>query len=188
MERKGNLVRLLDMDEEFIIELKYATADNFTGVQIYQSNDCWIDEHTAELLIMAKNIFKEDGYRVKVWDAYRPIRAQRKFWEVMPKPGFVARPPELSEIKTSRPTHMNGMCVDVTLTDRDGKEMEMPCPFDTMDERAALDCPKNPEEGRKNGKYLKEVMESVGFEAYEQEWWHFYDVTGTPAPFSDYEV
>ena len=62
---------------------------------------------------------------------------------------------------------MNGMCVDVTLTDNEGNEIEMPSPFDTMDERAALNYSGHSETGRRNGEYLKQVMESVGFQAYE---------------------
>ena len=78
MERKGNLIKLTDLSSDFIIDLKYATPDNFTGVQVYQSADCWLDEHTAQILIKAKEIFEKDGYRVKIWDAYRPIRAQKR--------------------------------------------------------------------------------------------------------------
>ena len=132
-----------------------------------------MDAHTAQILIQAKNIFKAAGYRVKIWDAYRPIRAQRRFWEILPDDNFVA---------------MNGMCVDVTLTNMDGTDIEMPSPFDTMNERAALSCKRNSAVGRKNASYLKEVMESVGFQAYKGEWWHFYDVTGEPVPFSDYDI
>ena len=58
---KGNLVRLFDMDNDFILDLKYATKDNFTGEQIYSSNECYMDRHTAEILIKAKDIFKKDG-------------------------------------------------------------------------------------------------------------------------------
>lgn len=188
MKRKGNLIRLTDLSSDFIIDLKYATEDNFTGVKVYQSDDCWLDAHTAEILICAKDLFWKDGYRVKIWDAYRPIRAQRRFWEIMPNDDFIARPPDMAKIKTFRPTHMNGMCVDLTLTDSNGNELEMPSPFDTMDERAALACPHHSAVGRKNGEYLKRVMESVGFQAYECEWWHFYDVSAEPAPFSDYEI
>ena len=188
IERKGNLVRLLDIDSDFIIDLRYATADNFTGQKVYQSGECWIDEHTAAILIQAKNIFRADGYRVKVWDAYRPIRAQKKFWEIMPNDDFVARPPEVSKMTSFRHTHLNGQCVDLTLTDLDGNDIEMPCPFDTMDGRASLACPDNPPAGTKNGEYLKRVMESVGFEAYDGEWWHFYDVSTQPVPYTDYEI
>ncbi|MFR5149694.1 MAG: M15 family metallopeptidase [Ruminococcus sp.] len=70
---------------------------------------------------------------MKIWDAYRPIRAQKRFWEIMPNDDFIARPPDMTKIKKFRPTHMNGMCVDVTLTDKEGNEIEMPSPFDTMD-------------------------------------------------------
>ena len=106
-----------------------------------------------------------------MWDAYRPIRAQKKFWEIMPNDDFVARPPDMTKMTTFRHTHMNG-----------------PCPFDTMDGRAALSCAENPPEGRKNGEYLKQVMESVGFEGYENEWWHFYDVSTEPVPYTDYDI
>ena len=188
MERKGNLIKLTDLSSDFIIDLKYATPDNFTGVQVYQSADCWLDEHTAQILIKAKEIFEKDGYQVKIWDAYRPIRAQKRFWEIMPNDDFIARPPDMTKIKKFRPTHMNGMCVDVTLTDKEGNEIEMPSPFDTMDERASLNYSGHSETGRRNGEYLKQVMESVGFQAYECEWWGFYDGSTDPAPFSDYEI
>lgn len=188
MEQKGNLIRLLDLDKDFIIDLKYATCDNFTGQQVYASDECWIDANTAKLLIKARDIFKKDGYRVKIWDAYRPIRAQKRFWEIMPDDEFVARPPDMAKITRFRPTHMNGMCVDITITDMEGNEVEMPSPFDTLDETASLSCPSNSEESVKNGTYLKEVMESVGFLAYESEWWHFYDITTEPEPFSDFDI
>lgn len=56
MERKGNLIKLTDLSSDFIIELRYATPDNFTGMQMYQSAECWLDEHTAQILIKAKEI------------------------------------------------------------------------------------------------------------------------------------
>ena len=73
MERKGNLIKLTDLSSDFIIDLKYATPHNFTGVQVYQSADCWLDEHTAQILIKAKEIFEKDGYQVKIWDAIVPF-------------------------------------------------------------------------------------------------------------------
>lgn len=185
---KGNLVRLFDLDEDFIVDLRYAGPDNFTGQQVYTSGECWMDRHTAESLIRAKNIFKEAGYRVKIWDAYRPVSVQARFWEIMPDDNFVARPPDMHTLKTFRATHMNGLCVDVTLTDMDGNEIVMPCEFDDMTERASLACEDTPEEGRRNAAYLKEVMESVGFEGYKGEWWHFYDRGTAPTPYLDFQI
>ena len=187
-EDKGNLVRLYDIDEEFIIDLKYATENNFTGKRIYSSNECYMDKHTAEILIKAKNIFWRDGYRVKILDAYRPSSAQKKYWEIMPDDDFVARPPDMEKIKSFRPTHLNGLCVDITLTDMKGNEIEMPSEFDDFSERASLLCKTTSNTGRQNAEYMKNVMESVGFMAYENEWWHFYDITTEPTPFMDYQI
>ena len=147
-----------------------------------------MDRHTAEILIKARNKFKADGYRVKIMDAYRPISAQKKFWEILPNDDFVARPPDMSKPRTFRPGHLNGLAVDVTLTDMDGNEIEMPSHFDDFSEKAALRNAAPGSEGEKNATYLKEVMESVGFQAYKNEWWHFYDVTTEPTPFMDFQI
>lgn len=186
--RMGNLVRLLDLDDDFIIDLKYATSDNFTGKKIYSSNECYVDANTAKLLIKAKDIFKKDGYKVKIWDAYRPLSAQARFWEIMPDPDFVAKPPVITANTKFRPTHMNGMCVDVTLTDSLGHELDMPSKFDDFTEAARLDCRSTEPERITRAVYMKDVMESVGFEGYDNEWWHFYDVKSEIQPFSDYKI
>ncbi len=185
---QGNLVKLLEIDNEFIIDLKYATAENFTGKQIYMSGECYMDKHTAEILIKAKDYFKKDGYRVKIWDAYRPISAQERFWEIMPDDDFVARPPTMGGNPKLRPTHLNGLCVDITLTDEDGNDILMPSEFDDFSKRSSLLCQESPIEARKNGSYMKAVMESVGFKAYENEWWHFYDVTTDPKPPMNFQI
>lgn len=188
MTDQGNLIKLLELDNDFIIDLKYATDDNFTGNKVYNSGECYMDKHTAEILIKARDIFKKDGYRVKIWDAYRPISAQERFWELMPNDDFVGRPPDMSKITKFRPTHLNGLCVDITLTDMDGNDIEMPSEFDDFSERASLACETITPEAKKNGEYMKKVMEEVGFLAYENEWWHFYDVTTEPTPFMNFQI
>lgn len=188
MNDKGDLVRLLDVDSDFIIELKYATPQNFTGRTVYQSNECYINKNTAQLLIKAKNLFRKDGYAVKIWDAYRPISAQKRFFEILPDTDFVAEPPDMSVLKTFRPTHLNGLCVDLTLIDPEGKELLMPSEFDDFSPRSGLKCPDIPPKPRKNAEYLRRIMESVGFAGYDCEWWHFYDVTTEPTPFLDFQI
>lgn len=185
---RGGLIRLSDHDGDFIVDLRYATDDNFTGQRIYNSSECWLYRHTAEILIKARDMFRADGYRVKIWDAYRPVSAQRRFWELMPDDDFVARPPDMSAISVFRPTHMNGMCVDVTLTDLEGRDIEMPSAFDDMSRRASLELSDCSETARENGRYLKRIMESAGFRGYDKEWWHFYDVTAEPVPFMDFPI
>ena len=94
----------------------------------------------------------------------------------------------MEKIKSFRPTHLNGLCVDITLTDMKGNEIEMPSEFDDFSERASLLCKTTSNTGRQNAEYMKNVMESVGFMAYENEWWHFYDITTEPTPFMDYQI
>lgn len=188
MKNKGELVRLLDLDKDFIIDLKYATINNFTKEKIYSSDECYIHKNTAALLIRAKNIFLRDGYKVKVWDAYRQISAQARFWSILPDNNFVARPPDMAKIKEFKTNHMNGLCVDITLTNLKGDELHMPSKFDDFSSRSSLSCKDISKEERKNAEYMKKIMESVGFTAYEGEWWHFYDKTIPPVPYMDFEL
>lgn len=184
---RESLVRLLDLDDEFIIDLKYATEDNFTKQKIYKSNECYMHKNTAELLLKAKAIFKRDGYMVKIWDAYRPVSAQRKLFEIVPIDDLVETPPDMNKPVRLRHSHMNGLSVDLTLLDQNGHEIEMPTAFDDFSEMAGLGCRKIPERARKNAEYLRDVMESVGFKSYINEWWHFNDGITPPPPYSDIE-
>ncbi|MDO4799316.1 MAG: M15 family metallopeptidase [Bacillota bacterium] len=182
------LVRLLDRDPDFIIDLRYATANNFTGKVIYESGECYIHPGTADMLIQARNRFRELGYRVKVWDAYRPLKAQRTLWDVVPDDRFVARPPDMSRIREFRASHLNGMCVDITLTDLEGNELVMPTEFDEFGPLAGLERNDHDTEGYRNAKLMCDVMESVGFESYDNEWWHFFDRRSTPTPYLDIDI
>lgn len=183
---KGNLVRLLDMDPDFYIDLRYATADNFTGSVIYSSQECYIDKHTATQLIAARRIFTDMGYGVKVWDAYRPISAQQLFWDTFPDNDYVAYPPDMKTIREFKNSHMNGQCVDVTLTAPDGSDIPMPSSFDDFSDRAHLAYTGTTGEARKNAETLRDVMVQCGFTPYQGEWWHFYDHNVTPATYTDF--
>ena len=184
-EERESLVRLLDLDDEFIIDLKYATEDNFVKERVYKANECYIHKNTATLLLKAKDIFKKDGYRVKIWDAYRPISAQRRLFEIIPIDDLVETPPDMSKEVILRPSHMNGLSVDLTLVDKNGNEIEMPTKFDDFSEMASLSCTKVSEKTRKNAEYLRTVMEYVGFKSYINEWWHFNDGITPPPLYSD---
>ena len=187
-EEKNNLVRLLDLDPEFIIDLRYATEDNFTKTKVYESGECYIDRRTAGLLIKAKDMFLQRGYRVKIWDAYRPIHAQAYFWQLVPNPDFVSRPPELTPETVFVPRHLNGMSVDLTLTDMEGNELVMPTAFDDFTPQANLNCEEVTGEARRNGELLRDVMVEAGFSPDPCEWWHFDDAVHEPAPYLDVKI
>lgn len=179
------LVLLKDLDDSFIIDLKYATEDNFLGKAIYPVSVCAIRRETGEKLVKAHRIFKEKGYTIKVWDAYRPLHVQRKLFEACPINDFVAKPPDKPITSGFRPRHNNGMAVDITLVDKYGNELEMPSGFDDFSEKARFSSKAMTKEARRNVDYLHEVMLSVGFKAYDAEWWHFVDAIEEPTPYLD---
>ncbi|NLY86091.1 MAG: M15 family metallopeptidase [Tissierellia bacterium] len=176
---------LKDLDDSFIIDLRYASTNNFTGKIIYPVPVCAIRKETGEKLVKAHNIFKKDGFRIKVWDAYRPLHVQRILFEACPYNDYVAKPPEKPITSGFRPRHNNGMAVDITLVDKDGNELEMPSDFDDFSERGKLSYKYMTKEARKNVDYLHKVMNSVGFRSYENEWWHFVDNIEEPTPYLD---
>ncbi len=179
------LVRLADLDAGFIFDLKYATADNFVGKPVYPVAVAVLKKETAERLLQANAIFQADGYRIKVWDAYRPLSAQRILWEAYPDSSFVINPDALPAAGGWKARHNNGMAVDLTLVDAGGNELVMPTGFDDFSEKAAPDYPGMSEEARRNVQYLISVMESAGFRTPPNEWWHFSDIAGTPTPYLD---
>lgn len=179
------LVLLTDLDDSFIIDLRYATSDNFFKKCFYPVKACVIRRETGEKLVKANNIFKEKGYTIKVWDAYRPLSIQRAFYEAYPDNYFVAKPPDTPITSGFKPRHNNGMAVDITLVDKDGKELEMPSEFDDFTEKASPTYAHMTIEARKNLDYLIEVMESFGFRIHEGEWWHFVDGIEDPNPYLD---
>lgn len=176
--RYKHLVRLLDLDDEFIIDLQYYKSSNFFKKKFYNENECFLNESTALRLINAKNSFKKTGFGVKIWDAYRPVSVQEKMWEIMPNNDYVAYPPS-KDNKIFKYSHMNGQCVDITLVDKNQKNIPMPTVFDDFTEKAGLD---NNEDGteKNNALYLKNTMVEFGFTPYQNEWWHFYDRNDEP--------
>jgi len=117
------------LDASIIVDLRYATTNNFTGQIIYDFTTAIARTKTAQKLAKANRTLRNQGYRIKVWDAYRPISAQERLFEVYPDPEFVAKPnPNFS--------HQKGVTFDVTLCDLNGNEMNMPTKFDDFSEVA----------------------------------------------------
>ena len=182
----GNLIEIGPDDKRFAIDLRYAGENNFTSRAIYPSSRCYLDKRTAELLYNAAEKFEKMGLRLKIWDAYRPVSAQRRLREVCPNPLFVAYPPVDGEKIELRAGHMNGMAVDVTLTDDMGNELIMPTGFDAFSLKAMAAWPFNKAEAKKNAALLKKIMEECGFKNYTFEWWHYSDRINSPAMYLDY--
>lgn len=161
------------------IDLRYASADNFVGHDIYGGLDCaWLRREAAEALASAAAWLaaKRPGYRLRVLDALRPQRVQERLWAELqgtPLTLYLAHPERGS-------IHSFGMAVDVTLLDPAGAEADMGSGFDEMSEAShpeheaeqlalgTLSAVQLAERG-----WLRAAMRQAGFHAITTEWWHF---------------
>ncbi|MEW6182266.1 MAG: M15 family metallopeptidase [Bacillota bacterium] len=151
------------------VELIYFTENNFTGKRLYDSPVAYLRRGTADNLKNAADEVAARGYRLKVWDAYRPPRIQFKMWEFVPDARFVADP------HGGYSYHSRGCAVDLTLIDQDGKELDMPTGFDDFTPKADRDYSDVSAVQGANAGYLEKVMVRNGFTSIRTEWWHFVD-------------
>ncbi|NLY17831.1 MAG: L,D-transpeptidase family protein [Clostridiaceae bacterium] len=163
------LVLVKDIIPDIEIELKYATEDNFTKTKVYPHDICVLQKSTAMKLKKANEELMEMGYKLKIWDAYRPLSVQKIFWDLVPDSRYVANP------YAGGSKHNKGTAVDVTLADMDGNELEMPAEFDDFTGKAARNNKNISETARRNVELLTNVMVKNGFTTITTEWWHYND-------------
>ena len=155
---------------DIYVELMYATDNNFTGVRIYDFTDAYLRYGTVKKLANVQKELKEQGYSLKIWDAYRPFEAQQKLWEVYPDPNYVANPAD------GMKKHNLGGTVDITMVAADGSVISMPTEFDDFSLKADRDYSDiEDEEAVNNVMILQNAMENNGFTGYQGEWWDYSD-------------
>ncbi|MDA8001121.1 MAG: M15 family metallopeptidase [Alphaproteobacteria bacterium] len=179
------------------LDLRYATANNICGRPLYSNGEkVWLHEKAMSLLVKAASLAVEEGYKLLVFDAYRPQRVQEALWAQCPDDDYVADPKKGS-------LHTRGIAVDVTLmkweieyephireTPSDVIDevvegpwwqavplpVDMGTDFDEMSEKAhwnAFEKGLITPEQRENRLALRAIMESAGFETIPAEWWHY---------------
>ena len=185
----SGFVLLSDYIPGVIQEIRYFTTYNFMGDKVdgYEEPCALLTKEAARALKTAANEFNVQGYRLKVFDAYRPVCAVKHFvlWgiedqDIRMKPYFY---PDLQKRElfskgyiASRSSHSRGSTIDLTLLDMaTGKEVDMGSPFDLFDVSSHPDYrgDKITEEQYENRMILQRVMVRNGFEPLDCEWWHF---------------
>ena len=164
--QQSDFVRLKDLSSDFVYELKYATPDNFLKQAVYDCGECYLRKSTAEALVKANEAFNQLGYRIKLFDCYRPLSVQKKMWKILPGTHYVANPAKGSK-------HNRGAAVDLTLVDAQGKELNMGTPFDFFGKEAHHTYTEYPKEVLENRKLLKETLDKFNFKSIYSEWWHY---------------
>lgn len=159
-------VSLKDYSQDFVYDMKYATADNFLKAKVYDCAECYLRLKTVKALIEANTEFIKMGYKIKLFDCYRPLDIQKRMWKIVSNPSYVADPSKGS-------IHNRGGAVDITLVDFNGKELDMGTPFDFFGIEASHNYQNFSQEILKNRRLLKKIMRNHGFNSFDSEWWHY---------------
>lgn len=165
------LVELTTWVPDAVVDLRYATADNFMKKQVYPSDArCLLLERTARRLQAAADQLRRQGFRLRLYDCYRPHSVQFELWKVMPVPGYVADPRKGSN-------HNRGAAVDLGLVTLEGKDVDFPSPYDFFGPQAWHNFTGASQEALEHRELLRGAMEGAGFKKNLKEWWH-YDLPG----------
>ncbi len=159
-------VNLKDYSKDFVYDMKYATSDNFLKAQVYDCAECFLRLKTVKALITANDSFMKMGYKIKIFDCYRPLDIQKKMWEIVPNPSYVADPAKGS-------IHNRGGAVDITLVDSNGAALDMGTSFDFFGIEASHNYQNFSQEIKANRELLKRTMIEKGFNSFDSEWWHY---------------
>jgi D-alanyl-D-alanine dipeptidase len=159
-------VNLKEYSSDFILDMKYATEDNFLKTKVYDCGSCNLRLKTVTALIEANKAFQKKGYKIKIFDCYRPLEVQKKMWDIVPNANYVANP-------TRGSIHNRGGAVDITLVDESGNELDMGTKFDFFGPESSHDNKNLPKEVLRNRKLLKKIMTRNDFESFDSEWWHY---------------
>ncbi len=159
-------VNLKDYSADFVYDMKYATTDNFLKAKVYDCAECFLRLKTVKALVKANTKFIQKGYRIQLFDCYRPLDIQKKMWQIVSNPEYVADPAKGS-------IHNRGGAVDITLVDTGGKALDMGTPFDFFGPEASHNYQILSDEVKQNRVFLKQIMQENGFVSFDSEWWHY---------------
>ena len=153
-------------NELFVLDIRYATKNNFVGEEMYDCGKCFLRTPAAEALNDVAKSLKQIGYKIVLFDCYRPKPVQQKLWYKVPDPNYVT-PPEKGSM------HNRGLAVDLSIVDKQGNLLEMGSDYDYFGIEAHTDYFEHPEQVLKNRKLLQDLMVKYGFKGIRTEWWHF---------------
>lgn len=147
-------------------DLRYATANNFTGRPIYTRKVALLHPDAHAALMRAAELVQAQHLRIIVYDAYRPPWAHQRLWEALPDPIFVANPGRGS-------AHSRGIAVDLTLGDAEGRSLDMGTSFDAMVPQSYHARTDIPVEAQRHRAMLLGIMTASGWMYQPHEWWHY---------------
>ncbi|MGI9273716.1 MAG: D-alanyl-D-alanine dipeptidase, partial [Endozoicomonas sp.] len=167
MSRQHQLVKITTETFDVDIHMAYAGTDNFTDKAIYSQPLCLLHEEAASKLEKAIEILHPLGLRLLIWDAFRPLEAQRALYDCVPDPEYVSHP------ETGVRPHCRGIAIDLTIIDSFGQPLAMGTDFDDFRALAHHGNDQVSEKAQRNRLLLAGAMNIAGFDPIQSEWWHY---------------
>ena len=164
--KEDDFIDLGEVSHRFAYDMRYAQSKNFLKQAVYPCARCLLRVKTAKNLIKAAALLKPLGYKILIFDCYRPQSVQYEMWKILPDSRYVANPEKGS-------MHNRGGAVDISLVTLDGIALDMGTDFDHFGERAHRNYKYLTMEQQKNREILDKAMFESGFESISTEWWHF---------------
>ncbi|HLN95394.1 MAG TPA: D-alanyl-D-alanine dipeptidase [Flavobacterium sp.] len=173
------LVNVSDYVSGIVLDMKYASEENFLKEKVYDCAECYLRYATVKALLKAQSQAGRYGYKLRVFDCYRPHSVQKKMWKLVPNPDYVADPAKGS-------IHNRGGALDLTLCDSIGVPLDMGTAFDHFGPEASPSYTQFSEDVLENRRKLRRIMKKAGFRQLPSEWWHFNLKGARELPISDF--
>ena len=182
---KSGFIPIYTVIDDAVYDIRYYSSYNFTGNRIngYKAPIAYMTKEGANALSVAAKDLRKKGYRLLIWDSYRPQKAVDNFVEWINNPNDEGDKSFYPELKKSdllkglyimeKSGHTRGSTVDLTLIKKDGSFVDMGGTFDLFSEISHPNYKKLTKEQKKNRKILHNAMIKAGFKGLDSEWWHF---------------
>lgn len=182
---KSDFQMVYEVIDDAVFDMRYYSANNFTGARIngYKAPIAYMTKESLKALKIAADDLRKQGYRILVWDTYRPQKAVDNFVEWINNPEDIGNKsfyPHLEKTElvnggyiATKSSHTRGSTIDLTIVKLDGSFVDMGGTFDLFSEISNSGYKKLTRKQKNNRKILKEAMQKAGFEGIQSEWWHY---------------
>ena len=182
---KSGFDKIYNVIDDAVFDLRYYSPNNFTGSKIrgYKAPVAYMTKEALQALAVAAEDLRKQGYRLLIWDAYRPQKAVDHFVEWINDPNDIGNKnfyPGLAKSKlvrggyiATKSGHSRGSTIDLTIIKQDGSFVDMGGTFDLFSEISHRNYDKLTKQQKRNRKILSDAMTKAGFAGIRTEWWHF---------------
>lgn len=182
---KSDFAEISSVIADAAFDIRYYSPNNFTGNKIngYKAPRAYLTKKALTALAKAADDLRQQGYRLLIWDSYRPQKAVDNFVKWINDendPGDKSFYPELEKSDLlagnyimAKSGHTRGSTVDLTIIKKDGGFVDMGGTFDLFSEISHPDYQNLTDEQKNNRKILRDAMVKAGFNPLDSEWWHF---------------